>query len=223
MTISRYTHAPYGSLTPLGLGCFQGWSSKLARSWTLRLVDRIEKDENVHALVGIGSAVRTSAAADLDFVLIYESSKPSSSDHPIDVDVRSFRRSDVARLLSEGHELLGWAVLYGCPIIDKGRYWEELCRLRRDSVPLPSAEAARERARRAEEHLTYLRSAGDRDAAQEQEITMLTHLARAALIEASVFPASRPELPDQLRQIGKQGLARELERSLEERIAAHAG
>ena len=40
---------------------------------------------------------------------------------------------------------------------------------------------------------------------------MLTHLARAALSEAGVFPYSRPELPGQLRDIGDHALADRLD------------
>lgn len=70
---------------------------------------------------------------------------------------------------------------------------------------------------RAEKSRQYLLSCvemGDEDAAREQLISYLTHLGRAALIEAGVFPASRPEVPQQLRRIGRRALADDLEQAL---------
>jgi hypothetical protein len=46
---------------------------------------------------------------------------------------------------------------------------------------------------------------------------LLTHRARAALLRAGVFPASRPELPAQLRQIRESTLAKDLEAALKDR------
>ena len=48
---------------------------------------------------------------------------------------------------------------------------------------------------------------GDVDAALEQAISYLTHLAWADLLERGIFPASRRELPGQLRAIDSQRLA----------------
>jgi hypothetical protein len=58
---------------------------------------------------------------------------------------------------------------------------------------------------------------GDSDAAHEQLVTLLTHRAWASLLRNNVHPASRPELPDQLRSVGEQSLANSLEQALRER------
>lgn len=58
---------------------------------------------------------------------------------------------------------------------------------------------------------------GDEEACGELEISYRTHLARAALANAGVQPASRPELPSQLRELGETALAVDLERSLSNR------
>jgi hypothetical protein len=60
---------------------------------------------------------------------------------------------------------------------------------------------------------------GDADAAREQALSYLTHLARAELLEKGVYPASRPELPEQLRKIGDHHLARRLDCLLEDDTA----
>ena len=59
---------------------------------------------------------------------------------------------------------------------------------------------------------------GDEDAAQEQYITMLTQIARACLIRSDTYPASRPELPDQLKSVGEHELASQLEKALQTRL-----
>ena len=46
------------------------------------------------------------------------------------------------------------------------------------------------------------------------EISYRTHLARATLAKAGIQPASRPELPSQLREVGETVLASDLERAL---------
>jgi hypothetical protein len=55
---------------------------------------------------------------------------------------------------------------------------------------------------------------GDLDAAHEQALSYFTHIARAELIDRGVYPASRPELPKQLRSIGDSRLAHSLEQLL---------
>jgi hypothetical protein len=64
--------------------------------------------------------------------------------------------------------------------------------------------------------MTNLLQLGDADAVREQAVSYLTHLARAELLNAGVYPASRPELPEQLREIGDDDLAGRLDRVLEE-------
>ena len=64
-----------------------------------------------------------------------------------------------------------------------------------------------ERARKAKRLYDDVVAIGDRDAAAELLVSMLTNLARAALSTAGVFPKSRPELAEQLRGIGNQALA----------------
>ena len=61
---------------------------------------------------------------------------------------------------------------------------------------------------------------GDEDAAQEQRLVALTQDARARLIRHRVYPASRPELPEQLLAIKEAELAETLEAILLDREQA---
>jgi hypothetical protein len=52
-------------------------------------------------------------------------------------------------------------------------------------------------------------------------VSYLTHRCRAVLAETGVYPASRPESPEQLRQIGHSELADELQDALASRAEHH--
>jgi hypothetical protein len=56
---------------------------------------------------------------------------------------------------------------------------------------------------------------GDSDAAHEQALSYVTHLAGAEPLRKGIYPASRPELPTQLRAIQCFELATLLEQLLD--------
>ena len=64
-----------------------------------------------------------------------------------------------------------------------------------------------------------MREVGDEDAFDELQVSYLTHRAWARLAGAGVHPASRPELPAQLRSVGETSLAADLEEALSQRAA----
>lgn len=78
-------------------------------------------------------------------------------------------------------------------------------------------DEARKRARKAQRLHNDLLAIGDHEAAAELSVSMLTNLARAALSSAGVFPKSRPELVEQLRDIGNQALADRVAYALDRR------
>ncbi len=84
-------------------------------------------------------------------------------------------------------------------------------------------EIAEKRAEKASKFLNDIREIGDEDAADEQLITILTHLARANLIKYKIFPASRPELPNQLKSIGENAIASQLKEVLDKRKCLQSG
>ena len=110
--------------------------------------------------------------------------------------------------------MLSWAVRFGRVLFQRDGFWDEVIDLWRNRLPLPSAELARDRAATAYRRLTDVFQAGDEDAAHEQALSYVTHLARAELLDRGVYPASRPELAEQLRRIGQYRLAEWLERLL---------
>ena len=191
------------------------WPSEVARSWTLGAVAGAEQNEAIVAIVASGSAVRAvEHSDDLDLVLAYRHRRPGLPRPPIDVDLRQYERGEVARKLEAGHDYLSWTVRHGRALFERDGWWSRLRENWNDRLPLPSAAEARERASNAERRRDEMLAIGDRDAAADLEITMLTHLARAALGEAGVFPLSRPELAGQLGGIGERALAERLAAAL---------
>lgn len=193
----------------------QRWSSAAARTWVEGFVARAERELGVLAVVAVGSAIRdVPESSDVDLVLIYEGRKLPTRPRPIDIDLRCYERSEVEGLLASGHDLLGWALKLGKLVFERDGFWTELLERWRGRIPFPSSDQARRRARVSLTHLHDLLATGDEEASAEQLVAVLTHLARAKLAEARIFPASRPELPDQLRGIGEPALADRLSEAL---------
>jgi hypothetical protein len=106
--------------------------------------------------------------------------------------------------LAAGHEVLGWAMKFGETLYDLDKAWETLEDKFRDQVPLPSASEATKRARESLMRAREMLKTGDESAADDLILAGLTQLVRARLIKSQIFPASRPELPQQLRIISPQ-------------------
>jgi hypothetical protein len=170
----------------------------------------------------VGSAVRAGVpSADLDLVVISKEPETLKSSHPMEVDLRTYQADEVLQQIAQGNDLLGWAVKFGCVLFQRDGYWNAVVESWRDALPLPSIEVALHRAQAASRRLAKMLEVGDVEAAEEQALSYATHLARAELLKRRVYPASRPELPDQLRAIGSDEAADALEHLLD-RTADHS-
>ncbi|HYW47543.1 MAG TPA: hypothetical protein VE959_32035 [Bryobacteraceae bacterium] len=129
----------------------------------------------------------------------------------MEVDLRAYSTGSIEDRLKAGHDMLGWALQFGRVLFQRDRFWDSLAEAWRHRLVLPSSKLARARAANAHRHLVTVLQFGDADAAQEQALSYLTQLARAELLDRGVFPASRPELAQQLRDIGNVQLAGWLE------------
>ena len=133
----------------------------------------------------------------------------------MEVDLRVYRADDVDRLISEGHDVLGWAIKFGQVLFQRSGFWDMTLSRWKNDLPLPSPETPRVRARDTRRRFLSVLEIGDVDAALEQAISYLTHLSWAELLDRGIFPASRRELPSQLRTIDSQRLADSLESLLD--------
>ena len=194
------------------------WPTERAKAWLASFVERAERDENVVAIVAIGSAARAAAVAeDLDILVLCRNRTALKEKAPIEVDVRKANAHAVESDIRRGEALVVWAVLFGLPLLDKERVWESVVQRWRDSVPLPNAEVSLARAKAIRERMKAMSEIGDDNALCDLNLSYLTHLAWARLVKAGVFPKSRPEIPGQLEEIGAGGLAAKLAQALEER------
>jgi predicted nucleotidyltransferase len=186
-------------------------------------LDRVRHDPNVVAVVAVGSAIRPDVTSeDLDLIVLCGDRRTFKERAPIEVDLRSFDVADVDDGIRRGQDLLSWTVRFGEPLFDRGHAWERTVDEWKDRLPLPDPKVARARASTALAQAQSMSAAGDEDASLEVHISYLTHLARALLAEAGVYPASRPELPNQLRQVGEGETADQLAEALRERAERRA-
>jgi hypothetical protein len=191
------------------------WPTTRSKTWTCTFVSSAKVDPNIIAIVAIGSAVRPGVSStDIDLLTICSSRDLQSQTPPIEVDLRTYLTKSIEDKIAQGHDLLTWSIKFGCVLYQTNHYWDKLVANWSDRLPLPSKELARQRASTVYQHFTEVLKIGDEQAAREQAISYLTHLVRAELLERGIFPASRPELPQQLRRVANGKLADNLERLL---------
>ena len=184
------------------------WPTLRAKRWVQDFLNTVESNANILAVIAMGSAVRPDVTSlDLDLVVICKKSASLVCRPPMEVDVRKFDAADVRKEIQSGNDLLGWSVKFGVILFERSRFWTNILQECSNNLPFPSAEIARKRAEVTKQRVQELIRIGDMEAALEQKISYYTHLARAALIEHGVYPASRPELPTQLRATGEVVLA----------------
>ncbi|HEX6746698.1 MAG TPA: hypothetical protein VF092_05330 [Longimicrobium sp.] len=189
------------------------WPNEEARVWVAQLLT----DTRVAVVVIYGSAVRAvTESNDVDLLLVADT-EPAYAP-PLDVDLHWVDAAQVDSAVAAGDEVLGWGLRFGIPLVDREGIWARLIERWGDLLPFPSAAAADERARRATTAAEGLRADGDCEAADEVLLAALTQRARARLIRAGIYPLSRPELPDQLVELGDVDLARQLTDLLNARI-----
>ena len=191
------------------------WPTERARKWTCEFLNSAPGNGNVLAVVAIGSAVRENVVStDLDLIVISTEGIPLHLSPPLEIDLRAYSIGAIDSKIASGHDLLGWAIKFARVLFQRAKCWDKIVEAWKDTLPLPSAALARERAMTAHERLAEVLDSGDADAAHEQAVCYLTHLARAELLDRGTYPASRPELPAQLRAGDSPQIAEQLERLL---------
>lgn len=195
------------------------WPSEGAKAWTKSLIALLEHDARFFSLIAYGSAVReVESSSDVDLLVIVSGPAFDIPTPPMEIDLKLMFEETIGQKVIDKNDILIWCLQYGEVLMERAFSWTRFKKTWCDKVPFPSSKAAAERSRKALVLYRDLLAHGDPDAAQEQWMTHLTQLSRFKLINASVFPASRPELPHQLDTISEHKIANELRAMLRERL-----
>lgn len=191
------------------------WPSERSRDWTVSFVSAARRNSNIIAIVAIGSAVRPNVSStDLDLLTLYSELNSFKAAPPIEVDLRLYSVEGIEDKVRSGHDLLTWSIKFGRALYQRDDFWNKLVDSWCSRLPMPSADRARERAAVVYRHLTEMFEIGDAQAAREQAISHMTHLVRSDLLDRGIYPASRPELSRQMREVGGSNAARGLQQLL---------
>ncbi|MCA1836439.1 MAG: nucleotidyltransferase domain-containing protein [Actinobacteria bacterium] len=159
---------------------------------------------DAQAVVLIGSYARGTAVrsvSDLDVLVISDDPpEPDSEAHVVVIPPDRFESR-----VHDGDDFAQWALRYGVAI--SGREWWDMARRMLYAAPWPHSG---NKYRLAEKRLSVvddLLAMGDDDSSQYELRLALSLVARGLLLDARVYPLSRPELPEQLESIGHGRLA----------------
>ena len=200
------------------------WPTGRARQWLSSFLDRARRDPNIVAVIAVGSSVRLDVASDdLDVVVLCHDTERFRERAPIEVDLRRIGIDCVDDNIRAGRDLVIWAARFGRSLFDRENIWADIVRKWQGHLPVPDSAVSLQRARTTFERMKEMRDIGDENAFEELQISHLTHRAWARLASAGVYPASRPELPGQLRSIGENSLADDLGAALSERAVRTTG
>lgn len=163
------------------------------------------------SVVLVGSAARHARqpGSDID-VMVVSDEKPQFDHLPYDVHVQTLTRREFVDRLCRRDDFALWAIRYGEPVTDPAGWFarvRERPEARAWPDPAHNFKLAQQRLSMARELLDM----GDEDAAREELLFALSHLARAMLLERGVFPLSRPELAGQLAEVGDDETSRMLD------------
>src|ERR1039457_6208376 len=112
--------------------------------------------------------------------------------------------ADFLRRLNAGEDFEAWCVRYGVQLLDRGA-WE---RIKSSSANVwPRWDIKVVHGIRRLFLASELSKMGDREAAREELIFVLGHIARGLLLKNGRFPLSRPELAEQVNELGYPELA----------------
>ena len=187
-----------------------------SKQWLSHFLDRAPSERSIIAIVVMGSVVRQRVhrRSDFDLLVVYQERRPAIK-APLEVDIRFVSVDGIDKQISEGQEIVCWALQFGCALYDPKLFWHRMGRLWAGRVPLPSAAEARARGIKNLARAVEMLEFGDESAADDLVLSALTQFVRERLISGGVFPASRPELPNQLRTLCKNDpLARLLDEAM---------
>jgi len=168
-------------------------------------LDLAKRTDAECAVVLIGSAARRcrTEASDIDILFIAKENVASLPVLP-GFHVKFASEVDFVRRLQAGEDFEAWCVRYGVTLLDRG-IWERTKASFAGVWPRWETKVVHGIGRLF--LASDLSAMGDDPAAQEELIFVLGHIARGLLLKNGVFPLSRPELAQQVKELGYPQLA----------------
>jgi len=175
------------------------------------LAEAVERLRRTHgddtAIVLIGSAARGlwAEANDIDLLVIVNNEGAAKAAPLSGYHLQVLPQWEFLRNLLAGEDFEAWCVRYGKPLYDSGR-WDKI----KQSPGASAWPKWQSKVLHGARRLFLARSlldTKDRDAAGEETVYALGHVARGLLLKSGVFPLSRPELAQQVREAGYPHLA----------------
>lgn len=188
------------------------WPSAAAEAWVKRFVAEALQAQSTLAVVLIGSFARAAQEPDdVDVLYVHDGEPVAVGVHPAEIDLRVYAKEEFMSRLAERDDVVTWALRFGRVICQRDLFWGELIASFGGELPLPSPDIADARARRAADEYEQTNQTLD------QYISVLTYRAWTKLLRKDIHPASRQELPAQLRNAGELSLADDLAFALRKR------
>jgi len=177
----------------------------MSDDWSNVATDLVGLTESDCAAVLIGSAARgcRTEQSDIDLLLI-STEKVASGPLVPGYHTKFATEADFLRRLAAGEDFEAWCVRLGVPLVDRG-VWARIQVSAGDVWPRWETKVLHGVRRLL--LASQLSDLGDRPAAREELVFALGHIARALLLKTGTFPLSRPELADQVRNLGYVHLA----------------
>lgn len=153
------------------------------------------------AVVLIGSVARNAETDQSDLDLLVLADRPLETRRTADrLHVQAMEESAFAARLISGDDFAAWCVRFGIPLV-RTSTWDGL--VTSDGARTwPDWRQKIDHAARRLFLADELSRMGDGVAAQEELLYSISHIARAVLFKAGVFPLSRPEMIPQLGPAG---------------------
>ncbi|MCH8994763.1 MAG: nucleotidyltransferase domain-containing protein [Chloroflexi bacterium] len=155
----------------------------------------------------IGSVARNVATPESDVDVLVVTPEPLSRwGASSRLHLLLLTRSKFVGQLRSGDDFPQWVARFGRVLSDESGWWQRF--LDEPSLAAwPDWKRKREQGAQRLSFASRLYESGDCDNAQEEYLLSTGHVARSVLLRAGLFPLSRPELQQQLRDAGNDELA----------------
>lgn len=108
-----------------------------SKKWLSEFISSAPSNKSIVAVVVMGSVVRERGhrRSDFDLLVIYRGKRPAFR-APLEVDVRLAAVDHLDEQISEGHEVVCWALQYGSALYDSEFLWHRLQKSWAGRVPV---------------------------------------------------------------------------------------